>query len=60
MRDQADKYFELLPILLIALIMILAETREAAPVQPTSLQTAEWQISLPQPSTLVLPKVQFR
>lgn len=31
MKDSADKYFELVPVLLIALIMLAAEYRKFAP-----------------------------
>lgn len=43
MKDSAERYFELLPVLLIALIMLAAEYRKFAPlaIEPPNLPALE-------------------
>jgi hypothetical protein len=55
MKDSADKYFELLPVLLIVLIMLAAEYRKVSPlsIELNQLPSLERSVFTP-------PRVIFR
>jgi hypothetical protein len=55
MKDSADRYFELLPVLLIALIMLAAEYRKLAP-----LAIELGQVPVLERSVFTAPRVIFR
>lgn len=60
MKDQVDRYFELLPILLIALVMVVSEHRQERRGNGPVFSPSQWELPSATGPFSASPRIIFR